>query len=82
MIDPRILPVLDRYSRGEVSAYDAACDIQDLGIHGLDDPSAGDVVYWAWEAGLGPPIPSEEEARAEAERIIGFYRQRDQRGRS
>ena len=63
-------PILERYSRGEVSAYDAACDIQDLGEPGFHDPSASEVIHWARMIGLGPPIPDEAEARAEADRIL------------
>jgi hypothetical protein len=68
--DPRFYPVFLRYSRGEVSAYDAACDIQDLSVPGFEDPSASEVVLWAKMAGFGIPTPSEEEARAEAEAIL------------
>ncbi|MDX1394305.1 MAG: hypothetical protein R3195_07940 [Gemmatimonadota bacterium] len=63
-------PILERYSRGEVSAYDAACDIQDLGEPGFDDPSASEVILWTRMIGLGPPVPDEAEARAEADRIL------------
>jgi hypothetical protein len=69
-IDPRILPVLRRYAAGEVSAYDAACDIQDLRIPGYEDPSASEVVLWARQTGIGLPAPTEEEAQAEADAIL------------
>lgn len=65
-----VLAVLRRYSKALVSAYDAACEIQDLGLPGFHDPSAGDVVAWVRETGLGIPAPSEEEASAEAEIIL------------
>lgn len=68
--DERFYPVLLRYSRGEVSAYDAACDIQELGVPGFEDPSASEVVLWAKLAGFGIPAPTEEEARAEADAIL------------
>jgi hypothetical protein len=68
--DPRFFPILERYARGEVSAYDAACEIQDLGIPGFHDPSASEVVLWSRVAGFGIPAPSEEEARAEADAIL------------
>ena len=68
-LDVRLLPVLQRYSGGEVSAYNAACDIQDLGLPGLDDPAAGDVVMWARRT-FGIPTPSEEQAQAEADEIL------------
>lgn len=68
--DPRALAVLRRYSAGEVSAYDAACDVQDLGLAGYHDPSAGDVVHWVRALGFGIPTPSEAEARAEAAEIL------------
>ncbi len=69
--DERFYPVLERYSRGLVSAYDAACEIQDLKIPGFEDPSASEVVLWAKMTGFGIPTPPEEEARAEAARILG-----------
>ena len=69
--DRRFYPILKRYSAGEVSAYDAACEIQDLNLPGYSDPSAGDVVVWARLTGFGIPTPTEEEAQAEADRILG-----------
>jgi hypothetical protein len=68
--DERIFPILRRYAAGEVSAYNAACEIQDLGLPGYHDPSAGDVVVWSKSVGFGIPAPSEEEARAEAQVIL------------
>ena len=68
--DPRFYPILERYSRGELSAYDAACEIQDLKIPEFHDPSASEVVLWSKMAGYGIPAPSEEEARAEADEIL------------
>jgi hypothetical protein len=73
-LDLRILPILRKYSAGDISAYDAACEIQDLGLPGLDDPSAGDVVAWIREAGLSLPAPSLEEAEAEARDILARMR--------
>ena len=68
--DPRFFPVLERYARGELSAYDAACEIQELGLPGFHDPSASEVVLWSRMAGFGIPAPTEEEAQAEAEAIL------------
>lgn len=68
-------PILARYAKGEVSAYNAACEIQDLGLPGYHDPSASEVVLWARQTGYGIPSPSEEEARAEADRILGMDRE-------
>lgn len=68
--DERIYPILRRYSEGAISAYDAACDIQDLGIPGYDDPSASEVVLWSKMAGFGIPSPTEEGATAEAAEIL------------
>jgi len=76
--DPRFHPILERYSRGEVSAYDAACEIQDLGIPGFEDPSASEVVLWSRMTGYGIPTPSEEEARREAEEILRRMRRADE----
>ena len=68
--DPRIHPILERYARGDVSAYDAACEVQELGLPGYDDPSASEVILWSRAAGFGIPAPSEEEARREAEEVL------------
>lgn len=76
MVDPlprpdrRLDPILLRYSRGEVSAYDAACEIQELGLAGYQDPSASEVVLWSKAVGFGIPSPPEEEARAQADEIL------------
>jgi hypothetical protein len=69
--DTRFYPILKRYSEGRISAYDAACEIQDMDLPGFGDPSAGDVVMWAKMSGYGIPAPSEDEARREAEEILG-----------
>lgn len=69
--DERFFPILARYARGDVSAYDAACEIQDLGLPGYHDPSASEVVLWSKAAGFGIPSPSEAEAEAEAREILG-----------
>jgi hypothetical protein len=68
--DDRALLVLRRYSRGQVSAYNAATEIQELGLPGLGDVSAADVVVWARQVGFGTPRVSREEAEAEAEAIL------------
>ena len=69
-LDFRLLPILRKYSAGGISAYDAACEIQELGLPGYHDPTAGDVVAWIREAGLSLPAPSPEEAQAEADAIL------------
>jgi hypothetical protein len=68
--DTRFYPILKKYSEGRISAYDAACEIQDMDLPGFDDPSASEVVLWAKMAGYGIPAPTEEEARREAEEIL------------
>jgi hypothetical protein len=68
--DERLHPTLRKYAAGQISAYNAACEIQDLKIPGYDDPSASEVVLWAVAAGYGIPAPSEEEAQEEAARIL------------
>lgn len=68
--DERFLPILKRYADGQVSAYDAACEIQDLGIPGYHDPSASEVVHWSKMTGFGIPAPTEEEAQQEAAEIL------------
>jgi hypothetical protein len=68
-VDPRLLAVLRRYSAGHVSASNAAYEIQQLHLHGLDDPSASEVILWTREAGLDLPGPTMEEAEAEAEAL-------------
>jgi hypothetical protein len=68
--DERLHPTLRKYADGQISAYDAACEIQDMRIPGYDDPSASEVILWAVAVGYGIPAPSEEEAREEATRIL------------
>jgi hypothetical protein len=68
--DERFFPILRRYAAGQVSAYDAACEIQDLTLPGYHDPSASEVVLWAKMAGFGIPTPTEEEAHQEAAEIL------------
>ena len=68
--DTRLYPILQRYAAGELSAYDAACEIQELGIPGYHDPSASEVVLWSKAAGFGIPTPTEEAAQAEAAAIL------------
>ena len=68
--DERFYPVLKKYSEGRISAYDAACEIQDLGIPGFDDPSASEVVLWAKMTGFGIPTPTRDEAEKEAAEIL------------
>jgi hypothetical protein len=73
--DPRTLPVLNRYSRGELSAANAAWEIQALRITGCDDPSASELILWTLAVGLPLPGPSREEAEREAEEFL--QRQRE-----
>lgn len=73
---PRALPVLQRYSRGELSASNAAFEIQALHIAGCDDPSASEVILWTLEAGLTLPGPSREEAQREAEAFLARWREK------
>ncbi len=53
--DPRIFDILKAYSRGELSAANAAYDIQQRKLPGLDDPSASEVILWSKMAGFGIP---------------------------
>ncbi len=53
--DPRIFDILKAYSQGQVSAANAAFDIQARGIPGLEDPSASEVILWSKMAGFGIP---------------------------
>lgn len=64
--DKAFYDILKKYSEGKISAYNAATEIQDRNIPGFDDPSAGEVIVWAKMAGYGIPVPSEDQARAEA----------------
>jgi len=76
--DARFHPILKKYSEGRISAYDAACEIQDMGLPGFDDPSASEVVLWAKMVGYGIPTPTEEEARHEAAAILRRTTGRDE----
>ncbi len=53
--DKHFFPILKRYSEGKISAYNAACEIQDMNIPGFNDPSASEVVIWAKMAVYGIP---------------------------
>ena len=68
--DKHFFPILKRYSEGKISAYNAACEIQDMNIPGFHDPSASEVVIWAKMAGYGIPTPSREAAEKEANEIL------------
>lgn len=68
--DERFRPVLRKYSEGRISAYNAACEIQDMHLPGFDDPSASEVILWTRMAGYGLPGPSAEEAEREAAEIV------------
>ena len=73
--DRRLYPILERYSRGEIGAADAAFEIQATGLPGFEDPSASEVVLWSIAAGFGVSSPSSEEAAAEADRILRRMRE-------
>ncbi len=68
--DKKFYPILKQYSEGNISAMNAAYEIQQLKIAGFEDPSASEVIIWARMAGYGIPTPSEEEARAQAAEIL------------
>jgi len=68
--DKRIYPILEQYAAGDISASDAAYDIQQLKIPGYEDPSASEVIIWSRMAGFGIPTPSEAEAKEEADRAL------------
>lgn len=72
--DERFYPILEKYALGRISAYDAACEIQEMGLPGYDDPSASEVVLWAKMTGYGIPTPTEAEAREEAAAILAKHR--------
>lgn len=72
--DPRIFDILKAYSQGQVSAANAAFDIQARGIPGLEDPSASEVILWSKMAGFGIPDPGEEAAQAEAAALAARLR--------
>ena len=67
--DPRTFPVLKRYSEGDLSAANAAFEIQAMNIPGCDDPSASEVILWTRMAGFNLPAPSREEAEREADEL-------------
>jgi hypothetical protein len=68
--DARFFHILKGYAAGEVSASNAAYDIQVMGIPGYEDPSASEVVLWSKMVGYGIPTASRESAEADAERIV------------
>ncbi|MDE1154032.1 MAG: hypothetical protein PW788_15985 [Micavibrio sp.] len=68
--DKRLYPILEQYAAGDLSAADAAYDIQQLKIPGYEGPSASEVIIWSRMAGFGIPAPTAEEAKAEADRAL------------
>jgi len=68
--DKQFFPILKKYSQGRISAYDAACEIQDMNIPGFEDPGASEVIVWAKMAGYGIPAPTREEAQQQADEIL------------
>ena len=73
-VDKKILPILQRYAAGDLSAVNAAYDIQQLKIPGYDDPSASEVILWSKAEGFGIPSPTKEEAEAEAQAFLNKLR--------
>ena len=68
--DKKFFHILKQYAAGEISAMNAADNIQQLGLPGYEDPSASEVVLWSKAAGFGIPCPSEAEAQAEANAVL------------
>jgi hypothetical protein len=75
--DERILDILKKYSEGDMSAADAAYDIQALRIPGFENPSASEVIIWSKDAGFGIPTPSDEEVQEQVARILARTGQKD-----
>ncbi len=63
---------LYKYSTGDISASDAAYEIQALKIPGYSNPSVSEVMLWSRAVGYGliPDLQTEEEDEADAERIF------------
>jgi len=59
---------LKAYSQGQITAENAAWEIQQLNIDGFLNPSVSEVVVSSSNAGYGTPNPSDEEVAAQVEK--------------
>ncbi len=56
------------YSLGQITAENAAWEIQRMNIDGFPNPSVSEVIIWSRNAGYGIPNPPDEEVAAQVEK--------------
>jgi len=66
-----IIDILREYAAGNISALNAAYEIQQRNLPGREFPSPSEVILWSREAGLGIPVPSDEDVEREVAAILG-----------
>lgn len=76
-LEARFSDILQRYAASEVSAADAAYEIQELKIPGFGFPSASEVILWSKAAGFGIPDESDAEVQEQVARILARMGQRE-----
>jgi len=59
---------LKAYARGQITAENAAWEIQQLNINGFLNPSVSEVIIWSRNAGYGIPNPPDSEVAAQVEK--------------
>ena len=57
--------LLKAYSQGQITAENAAWEIQQLKIDGFLNPSVSEVIIWSRNAGYGIPNPPDAEVAAQ-----------------
>jgi hypothetical protein len=60
--------LLKAYSEGQITAENAAWEIQRLNINGYLNPSVSEVILWSRNAGYGIPNPPDAEVAAQVEK--------------
>lgn len=68
--DQRIYPVLKKYADGDLSAVDAAYEVQKMKIPDIPFPSASEIILWSRAIGLSLPEPDQENIEDQIEEIL------------
>ena len=63
-----IKTLLKSYSHGDITAENAAWEIQQLNIDGFLNPSVSEVIVWSRQEGYGIPTPSDKEVADQVEK--------------
>ena len=59
---------LKAYSQGQITAENAAWEIQQMNTDGFLNPSVSEVIIWSRNAGYGIPNPPDSEVAAQVEK--------------